>query len=45
MVAESWNSYSGDALFGLMTCYAWLTARWERPELLAVEEDYFYPTA
>lgn len=22
---------------------AWLAARWERPELLAVEEDYFYP--
>lgn len=22
---------------------AWLAARWERPEMLAVEEDYFYP--
>lgn len=22
---------------------AWLAARWERPELLAVEEDFFYP--
>ncbi|KGI70464.1 hypothetical protein MJO55_27150 [Mycolicibacterium rufum] len=22
---------------------AWRAARWERPELLAVEEDYFYP--
>ena len=22
---------------------AWLAARWERPELLAVEEDYFFP--
>lgn len=22
---------------------AWLAARWERPEMLAVEEDFFYP--
>ena len=22
---------------------AWRAARWERPELLAVEEDYFFP--
>jgi len=22
---------------------AWMAARWERPEMLAVEEDYFYP--
>ena len=22
---------------------AWLAARWERPEMLAIEEDYFYP--
>lgn len=22
---------------------AWLAARWERPEMLAVEEDYFFP--
>jgi hypothetical protein len=22
---------------------AWLAARWERPEMLAVEENYYYP--
>lgn len=35
------RAHSGRVLRDISS--AWLAARWERPEMLAVEEDYFYP--
>lgn len=35
------RSQRGRAVYGIQR--AWTAARWERPEMLAVEQGYFYP--